>query len=271
MPLRRIARPIVPCCFLAFMLFQAAPTIAGIIQIETQTSVTVADGIAEVEVTATNKGDEPACNMQVHLMLLGKSRSQNLKDPLREGESKTIFFHESTSPSTAGTYPLITRITYQDVNRYPFSAVSCSSFLIGEGVNSALESLGKAVSIARNGLLRFAVKNRGSSPRTTSATLVLPEELSTPVPRRELLIEPGAEEVLLFEISNFSALVGAVYPVFCYLEYDSGDAHYTEVGNSSVRIVKTENWVRRTRPVWLGLAIILGVILVACQFKRKGA
>ena len=131
--------------------------------------------------------------------------------------------------------------------------------------------MGRAVSISRNGLLQFAVKNKGSSPRTTSATLVLPEELSTPVPRREVLIEPGAEAVLLFEISNFSALVGAVYPVFCYVEHDSGDAHFTEVGNSSVRIVKTGNWVRRTRPVWLGLAMILGVILVACQFKRKGA
>jgi len=257
------------CC--ALILFPTAPAIAKIIQIETQTSVTVANGIVEVEVAATNKGDEPAYNVHVHLMLLGNSRSYKGKDLLGKGESVPVFFRKIPSPSKAGTYPLITRITFQDVKHHPFSAVSCSSFPIGGSVNPALECLGKAVSISRNGLLRFAVKNRGSSPRTTSATIVLPEELSTPVPRRELLIEPGAEEVLLFEISNFSALVGAVYPVFCYLEYDSGDAHYTEVANTSVSIVKAENWVRRTRPVWLGLAIILGVILVACQFKRKGA
>jgi len=65
--------------------------------------------------------------------------------------------------------------------------------------------------------------------------------------------------------------VGAVYPVFCFLEYDSEDAHYTEVGDGSVRIVKAENWFRRTRFIWLGLAIVVGAILAACQFKRKNA
>ncbi len=271
MALKRTAQSILSWCFTALMLFHSAPAIAGIIQIEIRTSVTVTDGIPEIEVTATNKGDEPACNVQVHLVLSGKSSSHKGKDLLREGESATVFFRKMPSPSKAGTYPLITRITFQDINRHPFSAVSCSSFSIGSSANSALECLGKALSISRNGLLRFSVKNKGSRSRTTTATLVLPEELSTPVPRRELVVEPGAEALLLFEISNFSALVGAAYPVFCYLEYDSGNAHYTEVGNSAVRIVSAENWFRRTRPFWLGLAIVTGVILVLCQFKRKGA
>ena len=266
-----IAQSILPCCLYAMILLHTAPAIAKIIQIETQTSVTVADGIVEVVVVATNKGDEPAYHVHVHLMLLGKSRSHKGKDLLGEGESLTVFFRKIPSPSKAGTYPLIARISFQDAKHHPFTAVSCSSFPIGEGVDSALECLGKAVSITRGGLQRFTVKNSGSQSRRATATLVLPEELSTSIPRRELVIEPGAEEVLLFEISNFSALVGAVYPVFCYLEYDSGDAHYTEVATSSVRIVKAENWFRHTRPIWLGLAIITGVILVACQFKRKTA
>jgi hypothetical protein len=269
MALKRTAQSILPWCLIALMLFHAPCAIASIIRMETRTSVTVTDGIAEVEVTATNKGDEPACNVQVHLILSGKSRSHKAKDLLREGESAKVFFRKMPSPSKAGTYPLITRITFQDINTHPFSAVSCSSVSIGRSTNSALECLGKALSISRNGLLRFSVKNGESRLRTASATLVLPEELSTPVPLRELVIEPGAEEVLLFEISNFSALVGAVYPVFCCLEYDSGDTHYTKIGNSSVKIVKAENLFRRTRPVWLGLAVITGVILVVCQFKRK--
>lgn len=265
----RPAHAMLPWCLFALMLLNTAPAIARIIQIETQTSVTVANGMIEVMVTATNKGDEPARKVHVHLMLLGKSLGRKGKDPLRQGESVTISFGKIPSPSKAGTYPLITRVTFQDVNRHPFSAVSCSTFPIGEGVNSALEFLGKAVSITRKGLLRFTVKHSGSQSRRASATLVLPEELSTPIPRRELVIEPGSEEALLFEISNFSALVGAEYPVFCYLEHDSEDAHHADVATSSVSIVKAENWFRRTRPVWLGLAIITGMILVVCQFKRK--
>jgi hypothetical protein len=268
--LKGTARSILPWGVLILMLFRAIPAIAGIIQIETHTSVTVTDGIPEVAVTATNKGDEPAYKIEAHLIVLGKRLSHKGKDVLRQAESETVVFRNIPSPSKRGTYPLITRITFQDTNHHPFSAVSCSSFPIGESANSALECLGKAISITRRGLKRFAVKNNGSQSLTASANLVLPDELSTPVPKRELVIEAGAEEELLFEISNFSALVGAVYPVFCYLEYDSGDAHHSEVGNSSVRIVEEENWFKRARPIWLGLAIITGVILVACQLKRKG-
>jgi len=271
MALKGIVHSILPRCLFSLMLLPAAPAIAGIIQIETQTSVTVADGIPEVTVRAANKGDEPARNVNVQIMFSGNSSSRQENDLLREGEPVTVFFRNIPSPAKPGTYPLITRITFQDIKGHPFSAVSCTSVSIGKSAASALECLGKAASISRDGLLRFAVKNSGSGPMRASATLVLPEELSAQIPRRDLVIEPGQEQVLLFAISNFSALVGAVYPVFCFLQYDSEDAHYTEVGDGSVRIVKAENWFRRTRFIWLGLAIVVGAILAACQFKRKNA
>jgi hypothetical protein len=269
MQLKRIAQWMLPGCLFTLILFRFGSAAAGIIQMETQTSVTVTDSIVEVRVTATNKGNEPARNVHVHLTVFGKSCGRKAKDLLRQGESVSVLFRKIPTHENYGTYPLITRITFQDINRHPFSAVSCSAVSIGKSANSEVECLGKDTSISRNGLLRFTITNSGSEPRTTSATLVLPEELSTPIPRRELAVEPGKDEVLLFEISNFSALVGAVYPVFCYLEYNLGDIHCTEVGNGSVKIVKKDNWFSRTKTVWLGLAILTGVILAACQVKRK--
>jgi len=91
--------------------------------------------------------------------------------------------------------------------------------------------------------------------------------------RREEVLGVGEgfwQEVLRGD-TNFSALSGASYPVFCYLEYDSKATHYTAVARALVKIVKDENWFRRTKLFWLGAAIILGVILVALQFKRKGS
>jgi hypothetical protein len=271
MELKSIARLMMLWCIFALVLFHPDSAVAGIIQIETQTSVTIIDGTVKVAVTAANKGNEPARDVNINIMVLGTSSGQKPTDLLGEGESVTVFFRKIPTHEKGGTYPVITRITFQDINRHPFSAVSCSTVSIGKHAHQAVECLGKTTSISSEGLLRFTAKNRGSRSRRASATLVLPEELSTPVPRRDFVIEPGDEEVLLFEISNFSALVGAVYPVFCFLEYDSGDTHYTEVGDSSVRIVKAGNWFRRTRSVWLGLAIVTGVILAACQIKRKRA
>ncbi|GAH88611.1 unnamed protein product, partial [marine sediment metagenome] len=96
------------------------------------------------------------------------------------------------------------------------------------------------------------------------------KELSTPRPQIALQIDPRSEKTVVFEITNFSALSGAGYPVFCYFEYDSEETHYTAVARALVKIVKCENWFKRTKPFWLGAAIILGVILVAFQLKRKG-
>jgi hypothetical protein len=271
MALKGIAHSILPRCLFALMLLPVAPAAAGIIQIETQTSVTVANGMVGVEVKAVNRGDEPARNVFVHLIFSGKSQGRPGKDLLKEGESVTVFFRNIPSALRAGAYPLISRISFQDIKGHPFSAVSCTSVSIGQGAASALECLGKTASISKHGLLRFTVKNSGSGSCEANATLVLPEELSTQIPKTDFIIGPGEEKTLLFEISNFSALVGAVYPVFCCLEYDSEHAHYTQVGNGSVRIVKAENLFRRTRPVWLGLAIVMGAILGACQFKRKDA
>jgi len=264
-----IAHSVLSRCLFALMLLSASPATAGTIQIETQTSVTVSDGIPEVGVKATNKGNEPARSVRIQLIFLGKSLARPGKGLLREGESVAVFFRNIPSPPKPGAYPLITRIGFQDIKGRPFSAVSCTAVSIGQSANYELGCLGRTASISRDGLLRFTATNSGSVSRRARASLVLPEELSTSIPWKDLVIEPGKEEVLLFEISNFSALVGAEYPVFCCLEYDSEDAHCTAVGNGSVRIVRAENWFRRTRPVWLGLAIVMGAILAACQFKRK--
>jgi len=253
------------------LLFHGNSAIAGTIQIETQTSVTVGNDTVQVTVAAANNGDEPARDVEAQLMVFGKRWSRKAKDVLQEGESVTVSFRKISAHKKAGTFPVITRITFQDINRHPFSAVSCSTVSIGEYANSVLDCQGQALSIANDGLLRFTVENSGSKSRKTTATLVLPQELSTPVPQKDFFIEPGEEEVLVFQISNFSALVGAVYPVFCFLEYESGKTHYTEIGNGSVEIVKSENWFRQTRSVWLGLAIAMGIILALCQVKRKSA
>jgi hypothetical protein len=162
-------------------------------------------------------------------------------------------------------------VDFHDANQYPFSAVSCTTFYWKEDANPDLLCLGSDITVGAAGELLFTIKNLGFEPRKVRSTLVLPKELSTHDPRIDLQIDPRAEKRVVIGISNFSALSGASYPVFCYFEYDSEDTHYTAVARALIKIIKGENWFRRTKLLWLGAAIMLGVILVALQFKRKGS
>jgi hypothetical protein len=247
------------------------PVAAGILRIETQTGATVEGELLTVRVTATNKGTEPAQNVQVHIILLARNRHGPVKDRLDPGQADTFLFKETLKGIKKGRYPLTVLVDFHDANQYPFSAVSCTTFYWKEDANPDLLSLGNDITVGAAGELLFTIKNLGLEPRKVRSSLVLPKELSTHDPRIDLQIDPRAEKRVVFAIANFSALSGASYPVFCLFEYDSEDTHYTAVARALIKIKKGENWFRRTKLLWLGAAIMLGVILVALQFKRKGA
>ena len=257
--------------FLVWISLCTTPAAAGTLKIETRTGVTVAGDLLKVRVTAANKGTTPAYNVQVQIVLLSERHHGPVKGRLDRGQTDTVLFERTLSGIKKGRYPLTVLVDFHDANHYPFSAVSCTTFLFEEDANPDLRCLGSDIALETDGELQFSVKNLGFEPRKLRATLVLPKELSTSRPQIDLQIDPRSEKAVVFNITNFSALSGASYPVFCYLEYDSKATHDTVVANALVRIAKGENWFRRTKLFWVGTAIILGVILVALQFKRKGS
>jgi hypothetical protein len=254
---------------LTCVFYQNAQAIAGVITIETETSVTVTGDLLEVSVTTRNKGDESAYNVQVHLILFGERKSGPVKAQLDKGKQEKTAFENTISGLKKGRYPLVVLVDFYDANQYPFSAVSCPTFFLKEDANADLICFGKDISIEESGRLGFKIRNPGSEPKAIRARLILPKELSTPTSQADLRIDAGKEETINFDIKNFSALSGASYPVFCSFEYDSKDTHFTAIAKSLVTIRKNENWFSSTKGYWIGAAIILGVILVAVQFKRK--
>jgi hypothetical protein len=267
--LRRSSQLTVPFIFFASMLACHTSSIAGTIRIETKTSVTVAGDILRVEVTTTNNGDAPAHNVQTHLLFLGDTQSGQIRDLLKQGEPETSVFANALAGLHKGRYPLTVLVDFHDANRYPFSAVSCTTFYFKEDVNPDLVCVGDEVSIQDSGALRFKIKNLGSTSRTIHATLVLPKEISSPMATMDFKIGAKQEKVATFRVNNLAALLGASYPVFCCFEYDSEETHYTAIAEALVAIEKRENWFLRTKHIWLGAAIILGAIIAVYQFKRK--
>jgi hypothetical protein len=257
--------------YLIFLIlfFVGTPAMAGILKIETQTTVKNTGNQLEIKVVLVNAGTSVAHNLQVHLNVLGTVLDSALKPQLDPGESSIVSFEKSAQELKSGRYPLTVFVDFHDGNQYPFSALSGMTFSVGPGVNSDLAVHGKDVAMATNGKLSLDIKNIGANPKKIVATLVLPKELSTPTPQLSFQMGPRSKKNIDFEIQNFSALAGANYPVFCYFEYDKADAHHTAVGMAVIKIIEPQNLFRRYRWLWIALAVVLGIMLLILMVRNR--
>lgn len=246
----------------------STPSVAGILRIETQTTVEAAADLLKVTVTFTNRGTAPAFNLQVHLIALGGQEDSPVIPTLDPGQSNRERFERNVTGIRKGRYPMTVRVDFHDANQYPFSALSGMTFYVGADVNPNLIIQAKDITLDKNGVLRFNIKNLGFESQEILATLVLPNEFSTPQARKTVDMEQRAEKALDFEISNFSALPGASYPVFCYFEYDVEDTHHTAIARVLVTIAKDENLFRKFRWLWISLAALLAAILIIVIIKE---
>jgi hypothetical protein len=124
------------------------------------------------------------------------------------------------------------------------------------------------LNLEKRGLLRLNIKNPGLGSRNIRAMLVLPKEFSSPRSRIDFDIQAGSQKTVVFEIENLSALSGATYPVFCSLEYDLPDTHYTAVSSAMVRISQRQNWFQRTKWLWAAVGVLLGATFILYQLRR---
>ncbi len=252
-------------------LFFSTPSFAGVLKIQTQTTVENMENRLKITVRLTNEGTATAHNLQVHLKILGETLDSKITPQLNAGGKATFLFEKNTEKVETGRYPLTVFVDFHDSNQYPFSALSGMTFSIGSDVNPDLALLGKNITMDKKGELAFDIKNMGGNEKHILSTLHLPKELSTPTPRIEFQMGPRSQKNVNFEIRNFSALPGADYPVFCYFEYDLKDVHHTALCQAVIRIMEAENLFRQYRWLWVGFAaaLIMAVLVLVIKNRRR--
>ena len=264
------------CCFqwvllmvFSMGLFFASPSFAGVLKIQTRTTVETTESQAKVTVSLANEGTAAAHNLQVHLKLLGETLDSKVSPELHPGGSSTFVFEKKTEGVKTGRYPLTVFVDFHDSNQYPFSALSGMTFSVGPNVNPDLAVLGKNITMDKKEALSLNIKNIGANEKHILATLILPRELSTSTPEINFRMGPRSRKDLNFEIRNFSALPGADYPVFCYFEYDLENIHHTAVCTAIIKIIEPENLFRRYRWLWMGVAAVLIMAFLGLAIKNR--
>lgn len=251
-----------------FLFEQGLTASAGTLTIETQAVVKTEGDRLLGTIRVFNKGNVDAHNVRANVIVLGKRIRTPVKKLLSVNEFCTFSVEDTLSGIKKGRYPLTVIVDFNDATQYPFSAVSCTTFSFQQDVSADLICVADNLTIDKKGQLYLSVRNPGGETKTVQATLVLPKELSSPRPIIHFDIQAKREKRVFFEIENNFAIAGAAYPVFCSIQYDLQDTHYTALSGAIVNIAPRLNWFHRTRWFWAALAVLLGTIFALFRMKK---
>lgn len=236
------------------------------ISMETKTSATFQENTLIVQVSVTNKGDEPAYNVQVGIDANGNVASTPVKDVLQINETHAVETTFDMDIQTVGRYPLIVTVDYADLNQYPFSAISSSYFAYKEDVIAKIHGKIDEVGISKSGELVLTLKNLHDTEKEVKVKLFAPRELSLIEAIKDVKLGSKSEEEITFGIKNFSALAGSSYQVFAVMGYEDNDKHCTVSIPGIVKITERGDFLRTYKWIFVGIGAALLAVFLGLQF-----
>lgn len=245
-------------CFLLVFL-SLAGDLFGQITLFIRADTTPVPPDLQVRLTLVNQGKEEAREVQVTLKEGERVVTLPARGGLVPGEQFQVESKLDIQRKRAGKYPLFVTVGYKDLNGYPFSAVLCSTFLVGEDTASDIFGNLSGGSIGESGDVRLRLKNTARDVRAFNVSLFAPRELSTEY-RQRFELQGAEEREIEIPIRNFSALAGSRYPVYAVVEYEREGKHFTNVMMTQVSIVEEVGFVRRYRWWMVGIAIALLIV-----------
>jgi len=224
----------------------------------------------EAVVTAVNRGDEEARNLQVEVVCLGLNRFGKLVPSLPSGEgSKERFDFAAAAAPLPGMYPILARIRYSDANGYPFAALIQELVQAGEGRrDSSVYLSGSSLDLAGAEEIDVRLANRGRTPRRFRVEVALAPEFGVESPVREVELPSGEETLLEFPVRNLAALPGSVYPYYLTAEYEENGFHYCADARGRVNVYSARGGVRPF--FWAASAAAVLAALIFLIVRRAG-
>ena len=267
----------------------ATPCFAGYVTMETRMGTQVAGQRLEVIARIANLGNAPAIEVSAVLEALGKSHSGQVVSPgkvafmaqkggveslleygdvrLREsgdslgtGEAVVLKYVLDLPKDIQGSYPAILRIVYKDENSLAFSSLAGIVFKTVGAPHPGLKAEVKEKKHGAIPVLAVNLSNSTDKVLQVRGRLALPESLACQDSDQSLTILPGGHALLEFEVENLINREGS-HAIFCLLEYQDREYHYTVLAGTSLQVAPRPHWFTRTRPWWVGLDIVL-----ACLF-----
>ena len=252
--------------FLCFSL-SWSPAHADTLTIEIQASLAVRENTLEGTITVVNRGDEPARKVHAEFAVPGETVVKEVVDLLEVRQAASFSFKKKLGEIKPGTYAVPITIVFHDAKLYPFSALACPTFTLGETFSAGLSC--STTPLETDGEITFAIKNLESISRRIKASFLFPREFYCPRPEILFKLEPLERKILSFNLLRSTAIPGAHYPVFSVLDFETEKGRHCLVCPGEIRFMEGGNWFKRTRWYWLAGWLFLMALSGGLLFKNR--
>jgi hypothetical protein len=255
---------------LFFLSLAVIPRLAesNFISIETGTVIHISDDHAQIIVTTTNKGDEPAYNLKMSIEIGNIAFSGHVKNSLAPKEQYREEFNTALGFKKAGRYPVIVNTEYTDANLYPFTAPSATYLNYKEALNARVAGIIPETRLAKSGSISLTVNNMDVVERKFHFHLIAPKEILIRNPQGDITVDSGMRKTISFDIKNISALPGSSYPVFVLLSYEDSKYYYSTINTGTITIAKERSLLETYKWPLMAALIILVVIVFIYNSKK---
>ena len=238
----------------------ASPALAGSITINMTTRADLGAEELSVNLSVGNTGDEAAGTVVPILRLRDREVRAQREDSLAPGARIERTMVIPAADVTEGRWPFRVAVSYTDQNQYPFQALHVALVTRGNPLPAKVAVTRMEITpLESSATVTLRVKNLAGVERTAAVTLFAPEDVEIESPAAQVKLDPWAEELVHFDMTNRTALAGSRYPVFASVEYDEPGTHHTVVGQSAVEVRSPRAFLPRLL-VWVVGALLLGWI-----------
>lgn len=247
-----------------FVLLLCAKAFGTYITMATEFSVTVnPEGLALV-VSAENRGDVPAHDVQFEIIINDRVLTGPVVEILEQDKKASAAFTLADKVEVPGRYPVVIKTYYKDTSGHGFTALTVGFYDYHSTISPAISISGQATSIPVDGKgqITFVLHNDGQAVQKIDLALFIPNELSAD--QEHTVIEVGVQQetTVVYDVENYSALANSSYPISLVGQYEDAGSHFSMAGSAVVRIADDVEPAIRLVWVWLLLGgLIPGVII----------
>lgn len=238
-----------------FLPFHSSPARADTLTIEIQASLAARENTLEGTITVVNRGDEPARKLHAEFTVPGETVVKEISERLEIQQAASFSFKKSLGQIKPGSYAVPITIVFHDTKLYPFSALACPTFTLGEAFSAGLSCSATPQEIG--GESAFEVRNLEPLPKRIKSTFLFPREFHCPHPEVMFELAPLERKTISYSLLRATAIPGARYPVFALFEFQSEKGHHALACPGGIRFMEGGNWFKKTRWYWLGGWILL--------------
>ena len=250
---------------LIFVSFLAAENIT----LTSSLTCEVTPPMLKAKLLLRNDGLAAAYSIQAEFHFADKPWLSEVFPQLEPGQELTIDYLESLELENKGIYPLVAKVLFKDAGGYPMTTIIVNPFSYEEITSPSIYSKLDKIVLSDSGQLRLNITNTGYFDLKLNVHIYVPDEISVQQTQTQLELKERSKVNFRFDLKNFSALAGAVYPVWATIEYEHEGLHFTSVCDGEIEIIETANVFKKYWWLWLSLAGLIVALFIWLNRNRR--